>query len=59
MRRLKLYFDKETGPIVVKASGLAAGKGVISVPKRGRRIERGGHDHERQVVRRGGGPSGD
>lgn len=23
------YFDKETGPIVVKASGLAAGKGVI------------------------------
>ena len=23
------YFDKETGPIVVKASGLAAGKGII------------------------------
>ena len=27
--KARRYFDKETGPIVVKASGLAAGKGVI------------------------------
>ena len=27
--KARIYFDKETGPIVVKASGLAAGKGVI------------------------------